>query len=507
MRLQGTFGTFVAAHALAGAACAPKVTPLTLEQAIRNPTPIEQLRRDLRALFTDRAVDHAQWAAHVYSLQHGETLYSYNAFQLMLPASTEKLFTVAGSAAALGWDYRFTTRLLATGPLAPDGTLAGDLVVVGDGDPTINPRHPERWGVFDEWAAELARHGVRVIDGHLVGDDRAFAAPGWGAGWSWDDLQYGYAAPVGALQYNENEIEVEVGPGMDAGARAIITTAPRGSELVIDYDVTTGPPGSAPSLWLSRVPGASLLGVHGTVPAGGPAVTLMASVPNPTRLYVNALREALGRHGIFVSSTAVDVDDLPAPPDLDAATVLLVDHSPPLSEIADVTLKWSRNLYAETLLYAMAPAEAPATPGAGIDRLREVVRPWGVFPEFFLPRDGSGLSRYDTVTADSLVWLLTYLWSDPGFDMQIRSALPVAGESGTLARRLAGTPAAGRVRAKTGSMTGVRTLAGYLTTLDGETLAFSILVNNYRVPGAQIDAVIDRALERLVAFSHGATTR
>ncbi|MGE3277432.1 MAG: D-alanyl-D-alanine carboxypeptidase/D-alanyl-D-alanine-endopeptidase [Vicinamibacterales bacterium] len=492
---------------LGATACAPAVQRPTLVEAIDNPTAIEQLRRDLRGLFTDATVDHAQWAVHVYSLQHAETLYSLNAFQLMVPASTEKLFTVAAAAATLGWDYRYTTRILATGPVGAGGTLDGDLVVVGNGDPTINPRHPERWRAFDDWAAALSARGIRIVNGRLIGDDRAFAEPGWGAGWAWDDLQYGYAAPVGALQYHENAVEVTVGPGMGPGNRAIITTAPFGSGLIVDHDVVTVPESGETKITLSRVPGTIFLGVHGTVVTGSAPVTLSAAVDNPTRLYLNALREALARHGVFVAAGTADIGELAQPPDLSTATELLVDRSPPLSEIADVLLKWSRNLYAETLLYSMAPVGAPATPEGGLDTLRETLRPWSVLPDFFVPRDGSGLSRYDMVTADSLVWLLTYMWADPALDETMRTSLPVAGVSGTLANRLEDTPAAGRVLAKTGSMTGVRTLAGYLTTLDGEPLAFAIMVNNYRVPGAEIDRRIDQALERLVAFSHRATGR
>lgn len=443
----------------------------------------------------------------VYSLQHGETLYSVDAFRFMLPASTLKLFTVAAASDALGADFRFTTRLLATGPIEPDGTVRGDLVVVGDGDPTINPRHPERWRAFDDWAADLAARGIRLVRGRLIGDDSAFAEPGWGTGWAWDDLAFGYSAPVGALQYNENQVEVVVGPALVVGERAIVTTSPRGSGLFVDHDVVTTAVGTETEVTLSRRPGSLFLEVHGEVAKDGRPVILRAAVENPTLLYLQALREALARHGIFVSGDVADIDDLQKPPSLDSATELIVDRSASLDEIIDVTLKWSRNLYAETLLHAAAPDDAPATPQAGLEVVRDTLRRWGIMPDFLIPYDGSGLSRYSYVTADSLVWLLTYLWSDPAFDERIRSALPVAGESGTLAHRLVGTVAAGRVRAKTGSMSGVRTLSGYLTTLDGETLAFAILANNFRVPGAHIDALMDRALVRLVNFSHTPLTQ
>ena len=126
-----------------------------------------------------------------------------------------KLVTSAVAAEKLGWDYRYTTKIFATGPLS-GGDLDGDLVIVSNGDPTINTRHPERWGAFDAWAKELYAKGVRRIGGQLIGDDNAFAEPGWGVGWAWDDLSLGYGAAVGALQYNENEVELLVGDASKA---------------------------------------------------------------------------------------------------------------------------------------------------------------------------------------------------------------------------------------------------------------------------------------------------
>ena len=192
-----------AALTLAGCATAAKPDPPAVPVAPAAPAAL--LATDLAAIFTAPDLRHAHVAVLVRSLLTGETIYALDERRLMVPASNQKLLTVAAAARKLGWDYRYTTRVLATGTLRPDGTLDGHLVVVGSGDPTINPRHPDRWTALDEWAGQIAARGVKVINGHLIGDDNAFAEPGWGSGWSWDDLVADYGSPIGALQYTRTK--------------------------------------------------------------------------------------------------------------------------------------------------------------------------------------------------------------------------------------------------------------------------------------------------------------
>jgi serine-type D-Ala-D-Ala carboxypeptidase/endopeptidase (penicillin-binding protein 4) len=418
----------------------------------------------------------------------------------MIPASSQKLLTSAVAAERLGWEYRYTTRLLSTAPITADGNIDGDVIVIGSGDPTINPRHPARWRAFDDWAQSLKARGVKVITGRLVGDDNAFAEPGWGFGWSWDDLHLGYGAEPSALQYNENQVEVIVGPGMNPDNRAIIGTSPLGGELAIDHAVTTVAAGERTSISIGRMPGTAFLTVRGQIALDASPVTLYAAVENPTRFFVSALREALVRNGIVVAGGVADVDELPAPPPREGLHELIVDQSPPLADIIDVTLKWSRNIYAESMLLSLVPPGEAATAARGIQQLRDTMSAWGIDATHYLARDGSGLSRYDYVTADAMTWLLTQMWMDPRHHDAFQATLPVSGLNGTLAARMRGTPAEGRVRAKTGTMSNVRSLCGYVTTLDGETIVFAILANGFRIAASDIDAIMDRALTRIVSF-------
>jgi D-alanyl-D-alanine carboxypeptidase/D-alanyl-D-alanine-endopeptidase (penicillin-binding protein 4) len=500
--------SLTAALTLAACASAPPAGPAAPVAPRTSPSPPapagtsphQQLAASLSALFNTPELAHAHLGVLVRSLLTGETIYSLNERRMMVPASNQKLLTVAAAARKLGWDFRYTTRVLATGTLQPNGTLDGNLVVVGSGDPTVNPRHPERWRALDDWAAQIAARGVLVIGGHLIGDDNAFAEPGWGSGWSWDDLVADYGSPIGALQYHENEVELLIGPGMEPGKPAVIASAPLGHGLLVDNQVTTTAADQATRISIDRTPGTIILVVRGQVAAGAKAVRRVVAVDNPTRLFVNAFREALGRKGIFVGGSALDIDELRQPPDMTGAQTWITDRSAPLYEIVDPLQKWSRNGYAETLLWTLSPPGAPASEAAGLAVLEETLASLGVDKSLYRAFDGSGLSRYDMVSPEALVRLLTTVWNDATLVGPYRAALPVAGIAGSLADQMKGTPADGRVWAKTGSMFNIRSLSGYVLTADNEPLAFSFLANNYTVPSAQIEALYDQALERIAVF-------
>ena len=501
---RGRLGAFAVVALLTG--CAARTATPTPSPTATAAESGQHLARDLDALFGAPSVDHVQWGVSFYSVRDNGSLFALNPTRFLIPASNQKLLITSAAAERLGWDYRFTTRLLASGPIRDGGVLEGDLIVVGNGDPTINTRDPKRWRAFDDWAAALKAKGVKSITGRLIGDDNAFAEPGWGVGWAWDNLQYGYGAQATALQFNENQVELLIGPGMRAGLPAIISMSPAGSGLVIDNRVTTVAAGQSTATDIARIPGSPHLIVRGEIAEGASPTTDFASVDDPTRFYLNALRSALQRYDIAIGASAVDADSLDAPLAYDNLTELVVDHSPPLFEIIDIALKWSRNIYAESMLVAMSP-DAPASGSRGLRAVSETLQSWGISPEGYLSRDGSGLSRYDYVSADTLIAILRHMLGDARHAEKFQAALAGAGVSGTLANRMKGTPAERRVRAKTGTLSNVRSLAGYATTLDGDTIVFAMMANNFRVSAAEIDAIMERALVRAITATRIGQTR
>jgi D-alanyl-D-alanine carboxypeptidase/D-alanyl-D-alanine-endopeptidase (penicillin-binding protein 4) len=345
------------------------------------------------------------------------------------------------------------------------------------------------------WASTLKASGIRTINGNIIGDDDAFAEPGLGAGWTWENLVYGFGTAIGALQYNENQVVVSVAPGA-VGGKPTVTIAPPYHGLIVETAASTTPAGSETTIDVARLPGSKVLRVVGNIAADAKPANITASVENPTELYVHALKTALERQGITVTGTAMDIDDA-GPRASSHRRLLLVDYSPPLREIIDVCLKWSRNEYAETLLRVVAPPGKPLTAEDALDVMRKQLEAWSIPHTYIVPADGSGLSRQDYVTAHGLTTLLTYLWMDPKHADIFRSTLPVAGKSGTLAERMKGTPLQGRVWAKTGTLSNVRSLSGYLLTRAGEPIVFAMLSNNFQVPTAQVDAAMEEALLRV----------
>jgi len=406
--------------------------------------------KDIVALFAAPPMHRVIWGAVIKSLDRpGDVVFSLNPDQLFVPASNTKILTVAAAADRLGWDFTFETTARATTPIDRDGIIRGDLVVRGSGDPTAGDR-PKLSATVTAIADALWQHGVRRIEGRIVGDDDAFLDEPYGAGWAWDDLPFSYSAPIGALNYNEN----------------------------VRLDVQS--------------------------PAASDTARYTA-VQNPTIAFTGALRAAIVARGIAVVGNAADIDVSPPGPLPPGAPVLASYRSSPLSEIAVRLLKSSQNLYAEVVVRAVGRGaeDQAGSSQAGLEAIRQTLTDWGVDPGALAQADGSGLSRYNLVTPTALTMVLEHMYRDARLRSAWMAALPIAGVDGTLENRMKGTPAEGRVLAKTGSLSSVRALSGYIHARSGEWFVFSILANNFAPPttSSDIDRVIDYAVERIAAMS------
>lgn len=455
----------------------------------------------------------ASWGIAVQSLDTGRTLYVHDADRLLQPASTAKLYTAALVLSTIGTDYRIPTQLLATRRIT-QGRLQGPLILRGMGDPTLGtPGTNMDWA--DQLAAQLAAAGVHDVQGDLIADDSYFQGPPIGSGWEARDLQSGFAVPASALSVQENTVELTVRPGQAPGSAAPLMFDPPGALTRVVNTLTTRAPDTHNDINLYRAPGDTTLYAFGSIAARTSPLSFKLAMIDPAAYAAVRMREALGRHGIRLHG-ALRVRHWPAQDktDLDKAVVVAQILSPPVMEILTRGLKRSQNLYLQNLLQiagvkAQADAErnGASAPGYlsseawGIRALHALLDHIGAAPGAAQIEDGAGLSRQDLATPNAMVQLLSYLASQP-YGEPLRDALPDAGVDGTLEWRMRHTPAADNVHAKTGSMTNVRCLVGYVTTAAGEHLAFAIMLNNFvrgddeRSPSSNVDAIV----ELLAAF-------
>jgi D-alanyl-D-alanine carboxypeptidase/D-alanyl-D-alanine-endopeptidase (penicillin-binding protein 4) len=463
-----------------------------------------------RLIASSPAARTAFWGIEILDLASGKTLYRQNAGHYFVPASNAKLFTTALALTRLGPDFTFRTRVMADQPPGSDGRIPGDLRLAGGGDPNLSARPiPYRPGpvtgnplaVLEELADQVAARGVKRIDGGIVGDDTWYVWQPYATGWAIDDPLSDDGAPVSALAINDNTFTLNVRPGARVGDLAVLALNPPVEYYSLDNRTRTVAAGGARGIRVDRVPGSLELRVWGAIPLRDRGEDLLLGIEDPARYAAKALRELLERRGITVAGPAVarhlyahDVADLTqgpaAPPD--AGTELARHTSAPFLEDLRITDKVSQNLHAEMALRAVARARRNVGSfEAGWEEMRAFLDEVGVDAGAYTLFDGSGLSRLDLVTPAAVVKLLRYMYHSPARANWI-SLLPVGGQDGTLATRFGDGSGAGRIHAKTGSLSHVSALSGYAERPAGRWVAFSVLVNNYNGSPSDIRGVMDR---------------
>ncbi|MEM6335510.1 MAG: D-alanyl-D-alanine carboxypeptidase/D-alanyl-D-alanine-endopeptidase [Bacteroidota bacterium] len=459
-----------------------------------------QLTADLDATLDNADTGNAFWGALVIDLDSGRTLYSRNASKSFTPASNMKLYTTAAGLDQLGPDFSYKTRVYVDGEVE-NGVLHGNVIVRGSGDPTISGRFndDDRTRTFRDWAGWLKGAGIRHITGDLIGDDDVFDDVALGYGWSWDDLPYWYAAELGGLVFNDNCVDFEI-KATEPGQPATVSWEPHNTDYVQVVNATRTIPGGRIDEGYERTPGSNKIRLSSLVPAGRTDKESL-TVANPTQYFMHVFRETLVREGIVVEGRAVDVDDLSIKPDYQRAEQIAVYTSPPLAELAKVVNKRSHNLFADQLLKTIAVEAYPDSAGShelGIEAAMRTFATAGVDTSRIVMADGSGLSHINLVTPEMTVALLEYMagTTDATFDAFYES-LPIAGVDGSLEYRMRRGPARGNARAKTGYISGARTLSGYVTTRSGRRLAFSLMCNHYTIKTREVNQIQDDFVTRL----------
>jgi D-alanyl-D-alanine carboxypeptidase/D-alanyl-D-alanine-endopeptidase (penicillin-binding protein 4) len=523
--------------------------------------PARNLAREIEAALAQPSLERAHWGIDVADAASGKTIFTENAEQLFLPASNAKLFTTAAALAIAGPDYRFRTTVEAEGKMDDRGRLMGDLVIVGRGDPNISgralpyalktQRTPPHTQILEEMADQVARSGLKIVDGDVIGDDTYYAFERYAEGWAQDDLQWIDGAPVSALSFNDNVVFVNIQPAEQPGERAVITVEPETGYYELENRVVTTVAGVAKKVGIHREVGARKIVLWGALPAGDPGMKEPLAIEDPAEFVAQLFRSLLERRGITVRgktrarhgeaaqffdqpppgaqapqmlpapgidnpaasprAAATRSQQLPDTPasstpaqrgpeaDLPSSNKVLAEHfSLPLLEDIRVTNKTSQNLHAELALRLVG--RLSGTGGSfegGAAAVKQFLLKAGLQEDEFVFLDGSGLSRRDLVTPAATVQLLLYASRQP-WGAAFEESLPVSGVDGSLAERFLNTPAGGLVHAKTGTLSHVNALSGYGQTKSGRKFVFSIFCNNHNLPGSKVLGTIDAVVQLLV---------
>lgn len=453
----------------------------------------------LAALRSDPALDGARVGVFVRDLADERVVVEHDSDRGFMTASNMKLVSTAVALATLGAGFRFRTTLVATGPLR-DGVLDGDLVLVGSGDPSFGARQEG-----DDPRAVLARlvestvrdHGLRRVRGNVLGDDDCQPDEVMGDGWSWNYEGEDYAAETSGLCFAENCVRITLLPSAPGSAPRVVLSPPSECfETLVEALCVDGKDQVSP--FVRRERASNRLRIGGRLAADARPWSERLAVSNPTAVAAVVLREVLRAHGVEVAGRALDRDLQPERPErYGDETILAVHESPPLREILVTLGKVSQNLYAEQVIRAAAPGDRGMRAAAA--HAKELLKRFGVDPRGMRIADGSGLSRLNLVRPRQLGELLTGVWRSE-FRADFVRTLPIAGVDGTLASRFRGGPAERRVIAKTGNISAVTALSGYVLRAqdDAPPLVFVVLLNDFTCSTDDAKAALDRFVEALV---------
>lgn len=441
----------------------------------------QSLKAKIDAALASSDLKGAKVAVRVVELGRGRALYNRNSRAPLSVASNAKIITTAAALDLLGVDFELSTTLVARGEVR-DGTLYGDLVVIGKGDPSISEHFngADVMAPLRRFAREVAASGIKNVTGDLIADDlyfdRQFLCPSWPPN-QW--MQW-YEAPVGALAFNDNCVDVTIGPGAKAGDAAVIRFYPNVGYVTITNKVTT-----TSSLAKHRKKGYGFYRgkLDNRVTAKGcyyvksaPAKTNF-TVYDPSLYLITGLKKALSEAGIPVRGRLRRLR-LEEAPDIEGAKVIAVNHVTVGEAIKYCNLN-SQNLHAEMLFKTLGrEVEGEGSFEAGGKAVGRFLEKFGIEPGEYTMVDGSGLSRETKFSAKAITDILAYVYTHKGVKA-FRDSLPLAGYTGSLSNRLTKAPYRGSVRAKTGWIMKASALSGYARTQNDKTVAFSMIFNDF----------------------------
>jgi D-alanyl-D-alanine carboxypeptidase/D-alanyl-D-alanine-endopeptidase (penicillin-binding protein 4) len=437
-----------------------------------------QLNSAIDAVANRANLSRARWGILVRTQSSGQTLYNRDGQKYFTPASVTKVLTTAAALQQLGSTFRFRTSVYRD--------AEGVLRVVGRGDPSFNDAQ------LTVLAKQLRSKGITQIR-QLIADDSYVQGEVVNPTWQWEDIQSDYGAPIGSLIVNENLFNIKLVPQLVGRPLQISWSDANEARVwrIANQSVTVAENQPA-TVNIGRDLSGNVLRVQGQLAINAEAVSVNLPVVDPNYYFLRRFRAALVKEQINLVNTAVGRGA--------SQQELAAVQSPPLTELIGKTNLDSNNLYAEALLRVLAVKQVrqpnQSSADVGLEVLKKTLTELGVDSTTYITVDGSGLSRRNLISPEALVQTFRGIARTPNASIY-KASLPVAGKSGTLKFRFQNTPAEGIVQAKTGTMTGVVSLSGYVNTPKYEPIVFSIMVNQTELPARVVRQAIDEIVVML----------
>ncbi len=424
----------------------------------------------------------------------GQVIADFRSEHVIPPASTQKILTSATALCLLGSDFRFSTFLETDGTIE-DGTLKGNLYIRGTGDPTLGSQKVGDQMFLYKWVQALRKKGIRRIEGSVISDASFFDGDAVNPQWIWEDIGNYYAPGIFALPYLDNTMNVQLRSAAIGSVAEVVKTFPEVEGMIFENHIRCTEI-TYDGAYVHGLPYSNVRYLTGSVPSNRGIFGVKGDLPNPPLLLAKHFTNRLREGGIEVTEEPGYMTETN-----NSTRQLLYTHlSEPLSEILREVNQNSNNLYAEQIYrYLGSMIATPCTLQNSLITMQNCWRNRGISLQNTFIFDGCGLAPQDAVSAQTLVRILDFMLHSTEKDVFFLS-LPVAGESGTLKNFLAKTPLQGKVVAKSGTTSRIKSYAGYITLKDESVITFAIIVNNANCKARKVQTLIENYLVEL--FGH-----
>ncbi len=430
---------------------------------------------------------HGVLGLSVIELETNKKRIALNDQQSLIPASSLKVITSFTALAILGENYTFKTEIAHDGTLSPSGVLDGNLYLIGYGDPTLGSDKMEGVLSYQEilklFAEKVAAAGIKEIKGAIIGDGTFFETALQAPTWQWNDIGNYYAAGASGLNLNENlyYLEFQLGSQLSTAPK-LLNTNPEIPYLQMDNELKSAGKGTGDNAYVYGSPYTYHRFIRGTLPIGSGKFKIKGAIPDPpffTAYHFMKTLEAKGiKTGLYVKTQREMNRE--GTKTIGEKKMIYTHQSPKLKEIVNRANLESVNLYLESMLKILGKQKkGEGSTEKGLVVVQEFWEARGINFEGFQMKDGSGLSPRTVIPTNTLAQLMRKMALDKKVGKTFLASLPVAGKTGTMKNMLKGTAAEGRMKAKSGSMSGVRSYTGVVTNKAGKTFAFAIIANNF----------------------------